>query len=69
MKIRAKKDLYNNGLCFAKGEEYDIPTPVSNKAALMDCRVINRLGEPHFIGRWWKEFDLVEDGDDSTEAE
>jgi hypothetical protein len=61
MKIRAKKNLYSFGLCFKKGEEYEIPDQgtVLSLPGLMDVRVINRLGQPHIIGSWWRHFELV----------
>ena len=58
--ITAKKDLYNNGLCFTKGKTYDLPRPVSKLVELMDnTQVINDLGQSHLIGVWYKDFKLT----------
>lgn len=54
--IKAKKDLYNNGLCFSKGKIYPIDPSVSTLAGLMERQVINDLGEKHNIGSWWRDF-------------
>lgn len=54
--IKAKKDLYNNGLCFTKGKIYAVTPSVSTLAGLMERQVINNLGEKHQIGSWWKDF-------------
>jgi hypothetical protein len=59
MKIRAKKDLYNKGRCFTKGKEYELRFPVSTPASLIDVCVVNDQNEPHIIGSWWREFELV----------
>ena len=57
--IKAKKDLYNNGLCFKKGGIYELTTPVNSLAGLMEQRIDNELGESHIIGSWWREFRAV----------
>lgn len=62
--IRAKQDLYNNGKCFTKNREYTIPKLIKTEASLMDVEIENDLGEPHQIGSWWREFEIVEPNDD-----
>ena len=59
MKIKANKDLFNAGKCFTKGKIYETAKNVKNNAGLMECRVINDLGENHIIGRWWRHFKLI----------
>jgi len=56
--IKAKKDLYNGGKCFTKGETYQVNKTVTSTAALMECIVTNDLGERHTIGSWWREFTI-----------
>lgn len=58
-KIKAKKDLYNAGRCFTKGNVYELRYPIYNLPELMETIVINDLGEPHSIGSWWRSFSLV----------
>jgi hypothetical protein len=58
--IKAKKDLFNNGLCFSKGKLYVIDKQIHDIASLMDVRVKNDRGEDHIIGSWWREFEIVE---------
>ena len=59
MKIKANKDLFNKGKCFTKGKIYDTTRQVKYNAGLMECQVINDLGEPHNIGSWWRHFKLL----------
>jgi hypothetical protein len=58
MKAKALKDLYNAGKCFTKGKEYEVGYAYNN-ASLIDTTVTNDLGEPHIIGMWWRNFELV----------
>ena len=58
--IKAKDNLYNDGLCFTKGQTYTIEKYVSQPSGLMECYVINDLSERHQIGGWWREFTIVE---------
>lgn len=58
--IRCNKDLFNNGKCFTAGKEYTILRVIYNQYELIDSIVKNDLGEPHVIGVWWKEFEIVE---------
>lgn len=57
--IKAKKDLYNNGKCFTKNKEYTLNTRIATTASLMDIQITNDLGQPHYIGSWWREFTIV----------
>lgn len=57
--IEAKKDLYNKGKCFTKGSQYQVNKDVKTEAGLMDCQTVNDQGEPHNIGSWWREFQIV----------
>lgn len=61
--IRAKKDLYNQGKCFTKNREYTFDTSrnIVNTYSLMEVMITNDLGEPHLIGHWHKDFDIIED--------
>jgi hypothetical protein len=54
--IKAKKDLYNAGLCFKKGNIYELPQPVQTLAGLMEMTIDNDLGQPHIIGSFWRDF-------------
>jgi len=56
--IIAKKDLYNGGKCFTKGQEYELNKVVHNQYELIDTTVTNDLGEPHIIGMYWKQFKI-----------
>ena len=58
--IKAKKDLYNNGKCFTKGNEYTVNKPIKSKAGLMEAQTTNDQGQPHIIGSWWREFELID---------
>lgn len=58
--IRAKKDLYNKGKCFSKGQEYEVPKRIGTEASLMEIQITNDLGEQHIIGGWWRDFEIVE---------
>lgn len=59
-KIRCKKNLYNNGLCFSKGTVYECDFHIDNKTQLIDRIVWNDLKQPHMIGSWYKHFEIVE---------
>ena len=59
MKIKAKKDLFNHGLCFTKGNIYFINSEVKNSAGLMEKKTVNDQGENHLIGSWWRNFELA----------
>jgi hypothetical protein len=58
--IEAKKDLYNAGKCFTKGKQYEVNKPVKTAAGLMEAQVTNDMNQPHLIGSWWREFEIVE---------
>jgi hypothetical protein len=58
--IKAKKDLFNRGQCFTKGKEYTIEKTVSSKAGLIDAMTTNDQNEPHIIGIWWREFEIID---------
>ena len=58
--ITPTKDLYNNGKCFTKGKDYHVENPITTEANLMERIVTNDMGEPHIIGRWWRDFEIVE---------
>jgi len=57
--IKAKKDLYNSGKCFTKGRKYEVSKKVTINASLMECQTVNDMGEPHLIGSWWREFEII----------
>ena len=57
--IKAKKDLYNHGKCFTKGEIYTIGKPIYMESSLMDCVTLNDQGEKHTIGSWWRNFKII----------
>jgi hypothetical protein len=60
--IKAKKDLYNSGKCFTKGQTYEVKRwdKVRTEAGLMECQTTNDQGEPHLIGAWWREFKIID---------
>jgi len=58
-RIKAKKDLYNAGKCFIKGEIYIVSGNVNTEAGLMEKQTINDLDQPHVIGSWWRDFKIV----------
>jgi hypothetical protein len=58
--IKAKKDLHNAGKCFTKDKTYTTSQTVKTEAGLMDVQIINDLGEPHLIGSWWRDFEIVD---------
>jgi hypothetical protein len=58
--VRAKKDLYNGGKCFTEGRSYYFEGQVKSQADLMNKKLINDLSEPHTIGIWYKDFEIVE---------
>lgn len=62
--VRPTKDLYNCGKCFTAYREYEIPKLIHTTASLMDMTITNDLGEPHRIGTWWREFEIVEQIED-----
>jgi hypothetical protein len=62
-KIRAKKNLYNQGKCFTKGKVYMLPRPIATLAGLLEYQIKNDLGEPHNIGVWWRDFEDASDDD------
>jgi hypothetical protein len=57
--IKAKKTLYNGGRCFTEGKEYTIKGIVKTEAGLIDSQTINDQNEPHIIGSWWRDFEIV----------
>ena len=57
--IEAKKDLYNKGKCFTKGNQYRIDKSIRSEASLIDTKVENDFGEVHIIGVWWRDFEIV----------
>ncbi len=58
-KIIAKKDLFNGGKCFTKGKIYQTGKTINTQSDLMGAATTNDLGEPHFIGNWWKNFKVL----------
>jgi hypothetical protein len=58
--IKCKKNLYNGGLCFTKGNEYTTNIVCRNQSDLLDANAINDQGQRHGIGGWYKEFKIVE---------
>lgn len=65
--IKAKIDLFNNGLCFTKGNIYEVNKRITTTASLMEVTAINDMGEVHNIGSWWRDFEIVENEQDETE--
>lgn len=59
--IKAKKDLYNRGKCFTKGEIYTVNGHVKTEAGLMDAQTVNDMNEPHIIGTYWRDFKIVKE--------
>lgn len=59
-RIRAKKDLLNNGQCFTKDKIYEVETwrTITTTASLMDVAVINDQGQKHTLSSWWRDFEL-----------
>jgi len=57
--IKCKSDLFNAGKCFTKDKEYHVKKNLYNSASLIDAKIINDQGEPHIIGMWWREFDII----------
>ena len=57
--ITPKKDLFNGGQCFTKGKEYTVSQDVKTEAGLMEITVTNDQGQPHKIGSWWRDFEIV----------
>lgn len=57
--IKAKKDLYNGGKCFTKGQTYEVSKDVHQESGLMEATTINDQNESHLIGSWWREFKIV----------
>lgn len=57
--IEAKKDLFNDGKCFTKGNTYVVQRDCVTEASLMDATTTNDKGEQHRIGTWWREFKIV----------
>lgn len=58
-KIRSKKNLYNSGKCFTKGKVYTVQGNVTLSASLMEKTVKNDQGQPHIIGSWWRNFEIL----------
>lgn len=58
--IKAKKDLYNAGKCFTKGKVYTTEKICRVNASLMEARVKNDQGEPHILGSWWRNFEIID---------
>ena len=59
--IIAKKDLFNNGKCFTKGESYTVNKEIHDNYELIETVVTNDLGGPHQIGgQWYKDFEIVD---------
>ena len=57
--VKAKKNLFNRGKCFTKGHIYVIDRTVKSQAGLMEARTYNDNNEPHIIGSWWRNFELI----------
>lgn len=59
--IKAKRNLYNDGLCFTEGKTYVVMNKyITEQHSLIDTVVINDLDEPHQIGLWYMEFEILE---------
>ena len=58
-KIRAKRNLYNKGKCFTKGRIYEVDSVVRIEPSLMECNVMNDQNQIHWIGSWWRNFEIV----------
>lgn len=58
--IICKKDLFNNGKCFTKGQEYIVNKLVKTESGLMEAMTTNDQNEPHVIGSWWRNFKILE---------
>lgn len=63
--ITAKKDLYNGGKCFTKGNVYEVINRdhIHTNASLMEAIAINDMNEQHLIGGWWRDFEIDEELD------
>jgi len=57
--IEAKKDMFNGGQCFTKGQTYEVNGYVEEQYQLMERQAINDMGQPHKIGLWYKNFKIV----------
>lgn len=59
--IEAKRDMYNTGKkkCFSKGVIYTVNKIVTTEAGLMEAQTTNDMNEPHVIGSWWRDFEIV----------
>jgi hypothetical protein len=57
--IKAKKDLYNGGKCFTKGKIYEVNGSIKTNAGLMEARTVNDQNQPHVIGSWWRNFEII----------
>ncbi len=57
--IRAKKNLFNAGQCFTKDKVYEIPKQIKDEYSLFDIQITNDLGEPHLIGSFWRDFEII----------
>ena len=57
--IKATKDLFNNGQCFTKDKTYIVNKKVTLNSSLMDLMTTNDMGEPHLIGSWWRNFEII----------
>ena len=58
--ITPKEDLYNGGRCFTKGKNYTVDKIIKTEAGLMEARVLNDLDEFHYIGSFWRDFEIVQ---------
>lgn len=61
--IRAKKNLFNNGQCFTRDKRYQITSisPINSTYDLIHISTTNDLGQPHIIGVWHKDFEIIND--------
>jgi len=61
IKIKATKDLYNEGLCFKKDGIYEIEADVLlvEKYQLENKTATNEQGKPHRIGLWYRHFRIL----------
>jgi len=58
MDIKAKKDMFNKGKCFTKGQIYSV-SHTNNLAGLIERTTTNDQGELHIIGSWWRNFKII----------
>lgn len=58
--LKAKRNMYNYGICFTAGNFYTITETIGSEKELIGITIINDLGQLHKIGNWWSYFTIVE---------